>query len=153
MNDEEFLSVAEFALARGVSKQAVYQQLNKGLKDFVQVLNGKKYIRREALSAFGSSGFNQVEQAFSSELNQAEQAEIERLQAQIAERDKQISSLLERLQGAQEQNTKLLTLLEQAQEINKNNQILIARAQETPQLPSETETKRKGLFGLFKRQK
>ena len=47
--DKEYISIAEFAEQAGVSKQAVYQRLNKSLKAYVKVVDGKKSIDIRAL--------------------------------------------------------------------------------------------------------
>ena len=42
--DQEYISIADFAERAGVSKQAVYQRLNKSLKAYVKDVDGKKSI-------------------------------------------------------------------------------------------------------------
>lgn len=49
---DEYISIKEFAEKAGVSKQAIYQRLEKDLKPFVKVENRVKYIKIEALELF-----------------------------------------------------------------------------------------------------
>ena len=51
----EKLTIAEFATRAGISKQRVYQLLNKTLKDYLVIENGRKYI--------DSTGIEEVEEA------------------------------------------------------------------------------------------
>ena len=47
--DQEYISIADFAERAGVSKQAVYQRLNKSLKTYVKDIDGKKSINIKKL--------------------------------------------------------------------------------------------------------
>lgn len=154
MFEKEFYTVSEFAELRGVSKQTIYQQLNKGLKKYLKVVEGKKLISAEALKEKFNQSSTNFKPTFKPTESQVEQPIFEILKEQIAEKDKQITELLEQLKQAQEQNKQLAELLKIEQEINKNNQVLIARAQEPVQIPEEAETpKRKGFFSIFKKNK
>jgi hypothetical protein len=51
MNDV-FLSIKEFAKMAKVSPQAVYKRLDKDLKEYFKVIDGKKSIKIEALKQF-----------------------------------------------------------------------------------------------------
>ena len=55
----EYLSVADFAVAAGVTKQAVYRRMDTNLKEYVRVENGKKFVSTDAIPLF------HVEQPFS----------------------------------------------------------------------------------------
>lgn len=46
----EYLTIAEFAEQAGISKQAVYQRLNKGLKEYSRVIDGVKMLDSRALA-------------------------------------------------------------------------------------------------------
>ena len=50
--DNEYISVSQFVKLAGVSPQYVYQQFNKSLKPFQQVVKGKKLVNINALSLF-----------------------------------------------------------------------------------------------------
>lgn len=64
--DKEYISIAEFAEQAGVSKQAVYQRLNKSLKAYVKAVDGKKSIDIRALEdLYGKGGCSRLEPSFS----------------------------------------------------------------------------------------
>ena len=48
----EYISIAEFAKRAGVSRQAVYNRLDKDLSSYCQVDNGKKTLNIKALGLF-----------------------------------------------------------------------------------------------------
>ena len=48
-SNEEYLTIAEYATARGISTAAVYKRLEKGLKPWVVVKNGKKLLLSRVL--------------------------------------------------------------------------------------------------------
>lgn len=107
----KYLSVKEFAKQAGVSTQAIYQRMQGDLAPFLQIDNGKKRLEVGALELFQNKTLKQVGCATT---NKALQDEItleliKTLQAQLAEKDKQLASaaaekeaLLERLKDAQQ---------------------------------------------------
>ncbi len=145
MAEREFLTVAEYAALKGISKQRVYQLLNKGLKDFVKEVEGKKVIDITALS---DAELEALEQGLKPDLNKLKQ-EVEQgvespqtelqllkqtldlLSAQIEIKDKLIEDLRqageEKDKHIQEQAHELTRLLSQSQELQRNNQILLAQ--------------------------
>lgn len=140
MNDKEFLSVAEFAELAGVSRQAVYKQLSTKLKDFVNLVDNKKYINRKGLGVFESTETVNHSTKCKPNVNQAEQpSERDFLIKQIEEKDKQIVFL----QSEVERLGKLL----------ENQQVLLLNEQQknAALLPEETEIKKGFLKKLFKR--
>ena len=90
--NKELYTVAEFAKIAGVSKQAVYSRLDKGLKQFVQKVDGQKMLKKEALQLYDKQ---EVEQSNSSNLSTLDllSKTIESLQRQLEEKDKQIERL------------------------------------------------------------
>ncbi len=147
MVEKELYTIAEYAEARRISKQAVYQQLNKKLKPFVKVIDGKKYLTRDAFQVVDST---EVEKGFSSfqpDSSAVEKA-VEPYKKQVEEKEKIIADLLERLAKEQEQTQRITALLEREQEINRNSQILLLNAQKKNELPEEPK-KKKGIFALF----
>lgn len=58
---EDYISIKEFASKAGVSTQAIYQRIEKDLKGFVKVENGKKLILIAALEFFKYKKENQVD--------------------------------------------------------------------------------------------
>lgn len=132
MDNTKYYTVKEFAELNGTTQQAVYKRLNSTLKEYVIIVNGKKYIKESALndlaqkhvfSAEEHQPFNNVEQQFNNTLNDT----IEILKEQLAEKDKQIELLQHTLNDyikqaeqkdlfIQEQTAKITSLLEQSLE-------------------------------------
>jgi DNA-binding protein Fis len=144
MLNENFITVSEFAAARGITKQAVYKQLNKSLKEFLKEVDGKKYIDIAALTEWEKERLTTVKQPFKQPFNNESQLFW---QKQIEEKDKVIESLLRQVESLQEQNAKLTDLL-------GNSQVLLA-AEKKMYLEEQTKTakERKGIFGIFKKKK
>jgi DNA-binding protein Fis len=151
--EKEYISVSQYAEAKGISKQAVYKQLNNKLKPFLKVVDGKKCLDISVLTEVEQPKVNQVEQPF----NQVEQPlnnQVESLFAkQIEEKDKTIQSLLRQVENLQEQNGRLTELLH-------NSQYLLAAEQKKfiePPQPQETETTetetKKGFFARLKQKR
>ncbi len=107
MEEKEYLTVQEFAERAGCTKQRVYQLLNKSLKPFTMVENGRKYVLsdgiEEVLKAREAQGFSSklptVEQELSKGLMQDEtlkseldelKARLEQAVADLAAKDEQI---------------------------------------------------------------
>lgn len=131
MKDKELLTIKEFAESAGVSSQAVYQRLTKSLQPYVVELNGKKHLKREALSLFDGAEVKaenkEVEQDsinLDKELIKTLQATISILQGQLETKDEQIAELNARLKDALELN---------------KGQVLLS-VTERQQLPEVTET-------------
>lgn len=107
MAEKELLTVKEYAEAAGVTQQAVYKRLNKGLAKFVVEVEGQKYIKAEALSELEYKADQQPEtekqaQAESdvSKLVDTLTQTIEILQGQLSIKDSQIKDLNDRLEQA-----------------------------------------------------
>ena len=85
---QELFSVQEAAEAWGISKQAVYQRLNKLNKQgFIVEQAKKRYITRDGIEAYRgevNQEFKQVEQA-NSTFQPTFQAEVDRLKAALLE--------------------------------------------------------------------
>lgn len=95
-----YITVAEFSKRANISKQRVYQLLNKSLKEFVQEVDGKKVIDIKGLELFKDNENNStLEQAFEQDLNKTLidtlNTTIEVLQKQLEEKDNQICELTE----------------------------------------------------------
>ena len=132
--ENELLKISEYAEMRGISKQAVYQQLNKRLKPFVKVVDGKKYLLKEALTL---DEVKRVEQPFNQPFNQVEQPlDTAFFVSQIEEKDKQIDSLLKQIDNLQE-------LLNQSQRLQAADK----------QLLLENKKNKKGFLSLFHRKR
>lgn len=105
-DNERLLTIKEYATKVKCTPQAVYKRLSTGLKDYVVELNGKKYIKVEALAEFNQEesikplnpGVEQLSQPFSTFLNPEveelkkavdnlradKEAEIERLREEVS---------------------------------------------------------------------
>ena len=49
---ENYFTIKEFADIVGISTQAVYQRLDKDLKEYYTILDGKKYLDKRVLTLF-----------------------------------------------------------------------------------------------------
>ena len=116
---EQYITVAEYAKRKGISKQAVYKQLNNKLKVFVNLVDGKKLIDIKALQDFNSTKVEQL----STEVEQPY------LQKQIEEKDKVIQQLLEQITTLQEQNGRLTEQNGKLTDLLSNSQLLLAMEQ------------------------
>ena len=131
--EKQFLSISEYANIKGISKQAVYQQLNKKLKDFVQVVDNQKFISIQALD---ESELKRLEQPVEQEFNQVEQpVEQAFLISQLEEKDRQIDRLMKQIENLQE-------LLNQSQRLQAADKQLLLE-----------KKNKKGLLSLFSRKK
>lgn len=103
---DEYISVSDFADRVGCSKQAVYQQLNKRLKPYVKVIDGKKTINSKALREVYGKEIQPESQSVVKEVDQELNKElIELLKSQIEEKDQQIKGLHRLLATSQMQLT------------------------------------------------
>lgn len=121
--EENYLSIKEFAGLAGVSTQAVYQRLDKDLKEYVEIIDGKKAIDIKALDLFS---VQPVEQPIDNELTTILRETLKVLSGQLTEKDRQIAELNERLK--------------ESNELNRNNQILIGRQQDHPKQIEESSS-------------
>ena len=86
--DKKYYTVAEFAKKAGISKQAVYQSLEKKLNKYVKEVDGKKYIARDAFSVFNSKLIDST---------------LEKILIQLEEKDRQIALLSEQVKFQDEE--------------------------------------------------
>lgn len=137
--EDSYLSIKEFAGLAGVSPQAIYQRLDKDLKEYVQILEGKKAIDVKALDLFT---VQPVEQSVDNELTAILRETLKVLSGQLIEKDKQIAELNERLK--------------ESNELNRNNQILIGRQQDQPKQIEESspieEPQKRSFWSRFRKE-
>lgn len=139
---DEYMSVAEFADRAGCSKQAVYQQLNKKLKLYVKVIDGKKTINSKALREVYGKEIQPESQSVVKEVDQELNKElIDLLKTQIEEKDRQIEDLHRLLEREQ---------VQVAIAQNKLQELEDKQRQETAEKQEEPEKKSwiKRLFGV-----
>jgi len=132
--EEIYLSIKEFSGRAGVSPQAVYQRIDKDLKEHFKLIEGKKALSVKALDLFviqpsdqpvDQSSGQAVDQTIEDDLAITLKETLNLLTGQLAEKDKQIAELNERLK--------------ESNELNRNNQILIGRQQEQPKQIEEIQ--------------
>ena len=159
MRNKELISIGDYAALKGISKQAVYKQLNNKLKPFLIMVDNRKYISVAALSQEEQTKLKEVEQPsqpFQPQVEQPSQPSPTFFEQQIAEKDKQIESLLRQIETLQGQNTQLTNLLQNSQVLlAQQNQLLLGatteeNAAKDTQEPQE-ETKKRNGFKLFGR--
>ena len=130
---DEYISIKEFAARVGVTRQTVYNRLDKDLTPFLQVVGSKKSISVRALALFEADEVvDDACQEVDNNLVKILHENVKTLQdaftvltAQLEAKDVQISDLNERLR--------------EAQELNRNSQVLLG-------------VEKRGLFKrLFKR--
>lgn len=94
---DEWISVKEFSERAGISVQAVYKQLNKKLKPYLIVMDGKKMLNIKALEDVYEKTEQQKTQPVKQEMNEKLLnqliAQLEEKDRQINEKDRQISEL------------------------------------------------------------
>lgn len=118
MEPGELLSIAEFALKAGITKQAVYRQLNNRLKPFVQLVDTRKMLEIRALQEiYGVEVEQPIQPELNNQLNNPVNPEVlflrgqvELLQAELAkerehnrEQAEQITQLAAKAQRLAEQ--------------------------------------------------
>ena len=143
--EQEYLSVRQFAKKAGVTTQRIYQMMNKSLKSYCKVEDGKKYISADRLKIFEKAEMeknslpgvasdlprpkfrscNPLKDNLQEENNPNEQITKETIHVlqeqlaikdkQIDEKDKQIAELTAMLKNPQEQQAALVQALTAAQ--------------------------------------
>lgn len=130
------MKIKEFAQRVGISQQAVYKQLNNRLKDYVTVIDGKKWIDKRALELYepkvNSTNCSTDNQPMNNQLNdkliEMLRKELEEKGQQLHEKDKQIAELQKLLDQSQKLNAmdkqKILELEDKqaSEEQNKKNE-------------------------------
>lgn len=130
----ELLTIKEVAQKAGVSTQAIYQRLDKDLKPFLQVQDGKKYLEAGALELFNKVPLQAPLQEVDKDLQSGLQELVATLRGQLEQKDKQIEALQGELREqnahVRAQSEKLVLLVEQVNELQRNNQVLLKAEQD-----------------------
>lgn len=157
MNNREYISISEYAEVKGLTKQAVYKQLDKKLKPFLIIVEGKKHLKIEVLSETEREKLKFFEQQVVKNSNNFEQQlnnDFQRIfEEQLAKKDEVIETLLRQVESLTEQNR---TLTEQGKAISdllKSTQILLL-AERKDFYIEDGEIKQKekrGIFGIFRK--
>lgn len=144
---DEYMSVAEFADRAGCSKQAVYQQLNKKLKPYVKVIDGKKTINSKALREVYGKEIQPENQSVVKEVDQGLNKElIAELRDQLVKKDQEIEKLLRMLEREQAQVAIAQSQIQQLQD--KQHQETEEKKEE-PETDQQVEQEKKSWFRRF----
>lgn len=103
MDQNEYLSIKEFADAAGVSKQAVYQRLTGTLKPYVSIKDGVKYLNIRALELYkGDDAVKKLKKNNQEESNSVQvDSMVELLKRELDQKNKQIDELHKLLEQSQ----------------------------------------------------
>ena len=94
--NSDYMTVKEFAKKAGVSSQYVYKQIRDGkLTKYIEIIDGKKFLKSEALEKIGKQKNDNQKQT-------NDQPLVSFLQDQLNAKDKQIAELQMALQRSQE---------------------------------------------------
>lgn len=103
MKKEKYFSVQEFAKMVGVSRQTVYN--SKRLKPYVKVINGHKWVNKEALRFYEKNNSDKEENVNDT---------VKALQKQYNKLYKELEELRQYKADREEQDEKILVALERA---------------------------------------
>lgn len=144
----EYLTIQEVATITGVSRQAVYQRIDKDLKEYVKLIKGKKMLNNKALKMFNTNSIDKqvdnIDKQLNKQLTSTLQAQIDLLTKQLEIKDKQLADNSILL-------TQLTTSLQQSQELNLNNQLLLKSEQNKSQPLLTNDEAKKSWFNWFKK--
>ncbi len=111
INEQEYLTIAEFAKRVNVSKQAIYQQLDKKLKPYLIVIDGKKKLNIKAMSEVYDKQREEIDKEVVQEENnkliEVLTQQLMEKDKQLTEKDNQINGLIKSLSVAQMQFTEV----------------------------------------------
>lgn len=144
MDSKKYLTVSQYAEIKNISKQAVYKQLNNKLKDFVVMVENKKYINIAALDSAEQQKVEQLLNNFKPTVEQPTDNQIQPfLEKQIEEKDNTIKSLLKQIEDLQNQNSRLTDIIH-------NSQLLMA-ADKKVLLEQENQKQKRKFLNIFKK--
>lgn len=133
MENQEYITVKEFAKRAGISVQAVYQNIDKKLKPYLELIDGKKMLNIQALQdIYGVPEIKDDEQEVDNEL-------ISFLKDQLEVKDRQI--------------TELQKLLDQQQQLTLKTQIrleMLEQKEADPLLDQQPEQPHKSIWERLK---
>ena len=149
--ESNYISIAEFSKRANISKQRVYQLLNKSLKDFVKEVDGVKMLHIQALERYqrkeNKSRIEQgFEQDFNNHLNDTLIKTIELLQEQLSVKDRQIEELTRLLDQSQHLQAQTTSKLPEPKAEEPGTVVELSE-------PGQTEKKKNRIFNLFNRKK
>lgn len=128
MDNNELLTVKQFAEAVGVSQQAVYQAMQGKLKPYLILEQGKKYISKQAIIDLYSSTESPEQTQELKGLVKGKQGELENLLKEVEKLEQALNKELEKnvvLNQQIEEKNKEISRLEHMQEnLNKDKENL-----------------------------
>lgn len=138
MPGPEYLSIADFADTAGVSKQAVYKRLDKDLKPYLKIIDGRKCLEVSAIELFQTSPGLST-QSSTVETTKDRQS-INYLMLQLQEKDRllaqQQDTIKDQLDQIKELNAHIIELskaqteiLRKQSQLQENFQILLGQQQ------------------------
>ena len=103
MDQNEYLSIKEFPVACGVSRQAVYQLLTVTLKPYLTIKDGVKYLNIMALELYkGDDAVKKLKKNNQEESNSVQvDSMVELLKRELDQKNKQIDELHKLLEQSQ----------------------------------------------------
>ena len=145
---ENYLTIKEFADLVGISTQAVYQRLDKDLKDYYEVIDNKKYLKKSVLTLFRDNIQKNSNNTQNPELINFLQAENEGLLNQVNEKDKSLNIALKEKNLLLQQINKLRLELDNLKQehdnlvlendsLQKENENLKNRLESSPLIPND----------------
>ena len=162
------LSIKEVAEIVGISTQAIYQRLDKDLKNYLIIENGKKRLKTSVMSDVFDK--NSKPTCKESSIH-PDKGIIDFFQAQLQEKDTQLRSKDTQLQEKDDQIKQLLQALHNSQTLLKQNQDILkltagaeavttdppettdtedVESESVPETPKKQE-KSRGFFSWFKK--
>jgi chromosome segregation ATPase len=132
---EKYLTIKEFADIVGISTQAVYQRLDKDLKDYYTVIDNKKYLDKDVLTLFRDTVQKNEN---SSDMVAFIKNENDVLNQQLEEKDSLLAKQLEDLQSACQAKELLAKQIETLnQHITELNQQLLSKDETIAKLKND----------------
>lgn len=133
----ETLSIKEVAKIVGVSTQAIYQRLDKDLKSYLIIENGKKRLKTAVISEV----FSQKNKATCKETSDNfDKGIFDFFQAQLQEKDTQLKAKDIQLQEKDDQIKLLLQALHNSQTLLKENQDILKLTAGAEAITTTSET-------------
>lgn len=131
MEEQQYISISEFAEITGTTRQAVYQRLNKSLQKYVKMVDNKKMLNTKALEDLYSISLDKECKEKCKEVDSQTQQLIDMLQEELNIKNNQIKELNIRLLEAH-------NLLDQEQKLNAKRALELEQ-KETKQKELEVE--------------
>ena len=128
MPGPEYLSIADFADTAGVSKQAVYKRLDKDLKPYLKIIDGRKCLEVSAIELFQTTPGLST-QSSTVETTKDKQS-INYLMLQLQEKDRLLAQQQDTIKAHIIDLSKAQTeILRKQSQLQENFQILLGQQQ------------------------